>query len=142
MRILIRFIATTVVASATLASAACVKDDPTIVGRRDASVEAAPTIAPVVPAPDDPDEDAPDCRHCKETLDTNSARGTLCRKNDPSSTRLLNALVDCLCYDKCIQECGTYCAGALQTDECGGCVIAQCANFYNACLADTVGGGG
>lgn len=80
-----------------LAIAGCVKEDPLVVGMRDASVEASAPPPLVEPQPGEPDVDAPDCRHCNETLCTDTARGTLCRKNGPpSSARRLNALVDCV----------------------------------------------
>jgi hypothetical protein len=120
----------------------CVKEDPLIVGNRDASTDARPPIGTIVPLADPPDEDPATCRHCAETLSTDSARGTLCRKNGaPSSVRRLNALVDCLCYDKCVQECGNYCAGGPQESGCSVCVLSQCGDEINACLADTKGGG-
>jgi hypothetical protein len=119
-------------------AAACVDKNPIITGNRtDAGVDARPPAVVVVPQSDDPDEDAPDCRYCAETLSTDTARGTLCRKNgDPSSVRRLNALVDCLCYDKCVQECGSYCAGSKTTDECQICLFAGCIEQINACTAD------
>ena len=101
------------------AAAACVKEDPIITGNRDAGADARPPGTAITPLADKPDEDPADCRHCSETLSTDSARGTLCRKNgDPSSARLLNSVVDCVCYDKCIQECGSYCACLLYTSRC------------------------
>lgn len=115
----------------------CVKEDPLVVGKRDASVDAPSTPALVVPLADPPDEDPADCRHCSETLNTDSARGTLCRKNgDPSSVRRLNAVVDCVCYDKCVQPCGTYCAGSTQTADCSACIFAECGDQLSACIAD------
>lgn len=132
---------TTLVFGALAATPACVKDDPTITGKRDASTVAAPDARPPIvllgQQDDGPDEDDPQCRHCGETLRTDTARGTLCRKNaTPSSVVLLNALVDCLCYDKCVVECGTYCAGSTQSSECSTCVVTQCGLQVSACVGD------
>jgi hypothetical protein len=126
---------------ASLSMPACVKDDPTITGKRDASpvptADARPPIALLGPQDDGPDVDDPQCRHCGETLRTDTARGTLCRKNAaPSSVGLLNTLVDCICYDKCVVECGTYCAGSTQSNECSQCVVTQCGTALSACVAD------
>lgn len=125
----------------TLNLLACVKDDPTITGHRDggaaASVDARAPKVLLGPQDDGPDEDPADCRRCGETLSTTTARGTLCRKNAPtSSASLLNAVADCICYDKCIDECGTYCAGSTQSGACGVCITTQCGTAVSACLGD------
>lgn len=128
---------TPLLAMLAIGGAGCVKEDPVVVGMRDASVEASTPPPLVSPEPDDPDVDPPDCRHCNETLNTDSARGTLCRKNgSPSSVRRLNAVVDCVCYDKCVQQCGTYCAGSTQTTACSACILVQCGQQLEACFAD------
>ncbi len=132
------------VTGALLLAMGCVNKDPIVTGHRDASTttaaDAAVIPAFVVPQPDDPDVDAPDCRHCGETLSTDTARGTLCRKNSPgggpSSVQRLNALVDCLCYDKCVTECTSYCAGSKREDPCNICLFDKCVQFINACTAD------
>lgn len=125
------------VATLVLATSSCVEKDPIVTGHRDASADAAPP-ALVVAAADVPDDDAPDCRRCGETLSTNTARGTLCRKNGARpSVRILNDLVDCVCYDKCIQECASYCSGSVREDSCAPCIIAGCVDVYNECLGDT-----
>ncbi|MBX3229706.1 MAG: hypothetical protein KIT84_05180 [Labilithrix sp.] len=128
-----------------IAAAGCVDEDPIVTGNRrpdsDAgATDSGPTIATVVPESDQPDEDAADCRHCQETLSTDTARGTLCRKNVTpggiSSTRTLNALVDCVCYDQCIEPCTSYCSGSKNNEDCQLCVITQCSAQFNACVAD------
>lgn len=125
-----------------LIGAGCVDEDPIITGKRpDAgAVDSGPLITTVVPGSDGPDDDASDCRLCQETLSTDTARGTLCRKNSPnggpSSVTLLNTLVDCVCYDKCIDECGSYCSGSKNTQVCQLCISRECGPQINACLAD------
>jgi len=120
----------------------CVKDDPTITGKREDggvsnAADARPPVVLLAAQDDGPDEDSPECRRCGETLSTSTARGTLCRKNAPiSSAALLNNLVDCLCFDKCVAECGTYCAGSSQTPLCGTCVLTQCGEQVTACSKD------
>ena len=118
---------------------ACVEKDPIVTGNRAAAAEAGAPAVTVLAAADLPDDDAPDCRRCSETLSTDTARGTLCRKNgNPSSVQMLNAVVDCVCYDKCIQECASYCSGSRIEDSCGPCLIAQCVTAYGICLEDRV----
>lgn len=121
-----------------LFAAGCVDSDPIVTGHRDAGVvDSGTPLTQIVAASDGPDDDAPDCRHCSETLSTDSARGTLCRKNaTPSSASLLNDVVDCVCFDKCVQECASYCAGSTQEPVCGQCVPLKCGNAFNLCLAD------
>jgi hypothetical protein len=126
-----------VVIAIALVAFGCVKEEPIVTGNRDAGPDARPAVSTVVPLPDDPDDDPPDCRHCGDWQSTDSARGTLCRKNGaPSSARLLNALVDCACFDKCIQECGGYCAGSKQEPGCEACLGAKCTEVVAACGAD------
>jgi len=125
-----------------LASVGCVDEDPIVTGKRpDAGVaDSGPIITTVVPGDDGPDDDASDCRLCQETLSTDTARGTLCRKNSPnggpSSVQLLNSLVDCVCYDFCIDECSSYCSGAKNTNNCQLCITKNCGTPLSACLAD------
>lgn len=133
-----------------LVATGCVDEDPIITGKRpDAGPpppapvvdSGPPPITTIVPAADTPDEDAPDCRRCAETLSTDTARGTLCRKNDVggsglSSVRLLNQLVDCVCYDKCIEQCPSYCSGSKNTPECQLCLSGKCTDQLGACLGD------
>jgi hypothetical protein len=131
-------LAVTAIVAAVIATA-CVEKDPIVTGHRPPAKDAAAAPITVLPAADDPDDDLPDCRRCGETLSTDTARGTLCRKNVPSaSVRLLNDLVDCVCYDKCIQQCASYCSGSIREDSCAPCIIApeNCLNVYTACLAD------
>jgi hypothetical protein len=117
---------------------ACVEKDPIVTGKRPPAAEAGAAAITVVPAPDLPDDDAPDCRRCSETLSTDTARGTLCRKNAAkSSAQLLNDVVDCVCYDKCIQECASYCSGSIREDSCAPCIVDNCVGPYGLCLADT-----
>ena len=136
------------------ALAGCVDEDPLITGHRsadggtsggtDAGNDAAPpivinTVVPREDYPDGGDVDDPKCRHCNETLDTNKARGTLCAKNDSngkSSVQTLNALVDCVCYDKCPAFCGNYCAGGKTDDDCQLCIASNCSPQLTACVLD------
>jgi hypothetical protein len=114
-----------------------VEKDPIVTGHRPPAKDAAAAAITAVPQPDDPDDDAADCRHCGETLSTDTARGTLCRKNTPTpSVQLLNNLVDCVCYDKCIQQCASYCSGSVQEATCQPCIIDQCVNVLAPCIAD------
>ena len=116
---------------------ACVEKDPIVTGKRPPAPEAGVAAITVVPAPDLPDDDAPDCRRCSETLSTDTARGTLCRKNGPKpSVQLLNDVVDCVCYDKCIQECASYCSGSIREDSCAPCIVDRCVAPYYACTED------
>ena len=121
-----------------LCSSACVKDDPIVTGNRDASTTTVALRAVVVAKPDDPDVDAPDCRTCADTLNTSSSRGTLCRKNGRGSANILSDLVDCLCKDKCVQQCASYCAGSTREGSCLPCIINGCADLFTECGADTV----
>jgi hypothetical protein len=126
------------IAAAAIA-VACVEKDPIVTGNRTASAEAGASAITVVPAPDLSDDDAPDCRRCSETLSTDTARGTLCRKNGAKpSVQLLNDVVDCVCYDKCIQECASYCSGSIREDSCAPCILDNCVDPYYACLEDKV----
>jgi len=118
---------------------ACVEKDPIVTGNRPPAKDAAAAAITVVPQPDLSDDDPPDCRRCAETLSTDTARGTLCRKNGPiGSAKMLNNVVDCVCYDKCIQECASYCSGSIREDSCAPCIIAQCVAPYGICLEDRV----
>lgn len=112
---------------------ACVEDNPIVVGHRG---DAGHVRQTAVPLPDDPDEDFAGCAHCASIADTSSARNVSCRKNVPSSAALAGTLVQCICYEHCIGECGTYCAGSVQDPGCLQCVLAQCGEKLNACLAD------
>jgi hypothetical protein len=116
---------------------ACVKDDPIVTGHRDAAA-APPVIAKVnvVPKPDDPDVDAPDCRTCGDTLNTSSSRGTLCRKNGRGSAVILNELVDCVCKNKCVEQCTSYCSGSTREGSCLPCIINGCQDIFTECGAD------
>lgn len=132
-----------VVVFATLAallgsSSGCVKEDPIVVsGNRDASAAPVPLRALVLPKPDEPDEDLPTCRTCSDTLSTSNARDTLCRKNGPNPSAVrLNAVVDCVCKDKCIQECASYCSGSTRESSCLPCIINGCADVFAECDAD------
>ncbi len=117
-------------------SAACVKEDPVITGKREAGAP-APVKLTAVPLPDPPDEDAPDCRKCGETLNPNTARGTLCRKNkSPSSVQLLSAVVDCACRERCTVECSSYCSGSQQEPQCSDCILKECKDEVSACQLD------
>ena len=51
---------------------------------------------------------------------------------------MLNAVVDCVCYDKCISECASYCSGSRIEESCAPCIIAQCVTQYGVCLEDRV----
>jgi len=134
-----RSLATVAVVSVALLAQGCVKDDPIVTGTRDAAPPSAPA-AFVVPGEDPPDVDAPSCNTCAETLDTSSARGTLCRKNKTrSSAIILNELVSCVCNDKCVQECATYCNGATLEAACQPCIFTGCTDLLNECLADVSG---
>ena len=118
---------------------ACVEKDPIVTGHRPPAKDAAAAAITVVPQADLSDDDAPDCRRCAETLSTDTARGTLCRKNGATpSVRLLNDLVDCVCYDKCIQQCASYCSGSIREDSCAPCILDKCVAPYYACLEDKV----
>ncbi|MBX3191976.1 MAG: hypothetical protein KF819_33605 [Labilithrix sp.] len=124
-----------------LAASGCVKDDPIVTGKRDAA--AAPVVRQaVVPKNEDTaDEDAPDCRTCGDTLDTTKPRGTLCRKNHARpSVVILNELVDCLCLDKCIGECASYCSGATREGTCLPCITNNCGDLLTECGQDVVPG--
>lgn len=126
------------IVSASIA-VACVEKDPVVTGKRTAAAEAGAAAITVVPTPDVSDEDRADCRRCSETLSTDTARGTLCRKNGAKpSVQLLNAVVECVCYDKCIQECPSYCAGSIREDTCAPCILEKCVDPYYACLEDKV----
>lgn len=134
----------------------CVDEDPIISGHRSLTDAGSPSAdtgpsrpppSPLVPLDDFPggndvgDVDDPKCRHCAETLDTDNARGTLCRKNDvagsgKSSVATLNALVDCLCYDKCPEKCSNYCAGGKRENPCAVCLSQFCSAEVSACLDD------
>ena len=132
-----RLTACAIVAAAI--ATACVEKDPTVTGKRPPAAEAGAPAITVVPAPDLSDDDAPDCRRCSETLSTDTARGTLCRKNGAkSSAQLLNDVVDCVCYDKCIQECASYCSGSIREDTCAPCILNSCVDPYYRCLEDKV----
>jgi len=125
-------------ATAALLAAACVDKNPTVTGHRPADTDAGATLQSitVVAAPDDSDDDAADCRRCGETLSTDTARGTLCRKNNPPSVKLLNDLVDCVCYSKCIDSCASYCSGSRIEDSCAPCILSSCVDLYAACQGD------
>jgi hypothetical protein len=124
---------------AAVVAVACVEKDPIVTGKRPPAAEAGGAAITVVPAPDVSGEDPPDCRRCSETLSTDTARGTLCRKNNAkSSAQLLNDVVDCVCYDKCIAECASYCSGSIREDSCAPCIIDNCVTPYTACLEDKV----
>jgi hypothetical protein len=130
------FTVATTISVLALVPIGCLKEDPVVTGKRDASSDAR-VIGTVVPSADDADDDPPDCRRCADTLSTDTPRGTLCRKNgDPSSARRSSSFADCVCYDRCIQPCGGYCAGANRDDACNVCVLAQCGQALTACLAD------
>lgn len=139
--------AVVVTASAFLFSGAlaagCVDEDPIVTGHRpDGGADAAVPIQTVVPGDDGPGDDLPDCRHCGETLSTDTARGILCAKNNVggtglSSVELLNALVDCVCYDKCTAKCTSYCSGSKNDLICSGCLTKECSEKLNACVGDT-----
>jgi len=117
-------------------SAACVKEDPVITGKREAGAP-APVRLTAVPLPDPPDEDGPECRKCGETLNPNNPRGTLCRKNkSPSSVQLLNSVVDCACREKCTVECSSYCSGSQQEPQCSDCLLKECKDQVSACQLD------
>lgn len=116
----------------------CVDDNPIVTGKRDASADAdTPRSKVVTPLADDPDEDFVGCQHCAQMMDTTGPRDVACRKNNPSSVRLMGALVDCVCFDKCVPECGTYCSGSAQTDPCQACVFDKCIAVVEPCLADS-----
>lgn len=137
-----------------VAGVACVDNDPIVTGHRDAAaptptgtVEAGPapfvpqTITPGIDFDGGVDDDDPKCRQCAETLDTNNARGTLCRKNSVddagvSSVQLLNSLVNCVCFGGCSDKCSSYCAGAQATSTCQLCIQSQCGDQAIACKAD------
>lgn len=129
-----------VVAFAIVAAAiatACVEKDPIVTGNRAPAKDASAAAITVVPQPDLSDDDPADCRRCSETLSTDTARGTLCRKNGATpSAKLLNNVVECVCYDKCIQECASYCSGSIREDSCAPCILAKCVDSYYACLED------
>ncbi len=117
----------------------CVDDDPIVTGKRaDAGSEGGATaLTTLVAEPDVLQDDLADCSHCAETLSTDTARTALCRTNAaPSSARILNTLVDCACYDKCIVECGSYCAGAKQEPTCQLCILQGCSEPLDACFGD------
>ena len=124
--------------AASAIATACVEKDPIVTGNRPPAAEAGAAAITVVPQPDESDDDAPDCRRCAETLSTDTARGTLCRKNATKSVRLLNDVVDCVCYDKCIGECASYCSGSILEDSCAPCILERCVTPYVACLEDKV----
>lgn len=126
-----------VIVAAGIATA-CVEKDPIVTGKRPPAAEAGASAITVVAAPDESDDDAPDCRRCAETLSTDTARGTLCRKNATKSVRLLNDVVDCVCYDKCIEQCASYCSGSIREDSCAPCILDNCVDPYYACLEDKV----
>lgn len=120
----------------------CVKDDPIVTGNRDAA--AAPVVrTAVVPKNEDTeDKDAPDCRTCGQTLETSSSRGTLCRKNkERSSGLLLNELVDCVCLDKCVEQCASYCSGSTREASCLPCIVGPngCPDIFAECGSDLPG---
>jgi len=120
----------------------CVDDNPIVSGHRllDAGAEAEAPVTVVTPKPDDQDVDGADCRHCQETLNTDTSRGVLCHKNNVggvSSVELLNQLVQCVCYDKCIDQCGSYCSGSKNTSACQSCLTSNCLSQFNLCLGDT-----
>lgn len=126
-----------VAAIAAALAVACVEKNPTVTGHRPAEADASTQQSiTVVAAPDESDDDAADCRRCGETLSTDTARGTLCRKNNPSSVKMLNDLVDCVCYSKCIDACASYCSGSRIEDSCAPCILSNCADLYGACLMD------
>lgn len=131
------FLVLTVGLGCLVCSSACVKDDPIVVGNRDASATAIELRNAVVPKPDDPDVDPPECRTCADTLNTSSSRGTLCRHNGRGSANILNDLVDCLCKDKCVQPCKSYCAGSTREGSCLPCIINGCGALFTECGADT-----
>ena len=134
-----RSLTTVAIVTIALLAQACVKDDPIVTGTRDAAPPPPPATF-VVPAADPSDVDAPNCSTCAETLDTSSARGTLCRKNKPrSSAIVLNELVSCVCNDKCVQECATYCNGATLEAACQPCIFTGCTELLNECMADVSG---
>lgn len=134
----------------------CVDEDPIISGHRtdagpttEAGSDSGPGTTPIqtiVPADDFDggaagDVDDPKCRKCAETLDTDKPRGTLCRRNNAggsgiSSVQTLNALVACVCYDKCPSKCGNYCSGGKTDLVCSACITQGCSAQIGACQAD------
>jgi hypothetical protein len=125
-----------VAAIAAALAVACVEKNPTVTGHRPETDAATLQSITVVAAPDDSDDDAADCRFCGETLSTDTARGTLCKHNAGPSVKLLNDLVDCVCYSKCIDACASYCSGSRIEDSCAPCILSNCVDLYAACQGD------
>ena len=56
--------------------------------------------------------------------------------SDLSLWKLLNDLVDCVCYAKCIDDCASYCSGSRIEDSCAPCILSNCVDLYGACQGD------
>jgi hypothetical protein len=73
------------------------------------------------------------CNSCAEVITFGCAPGDLC---EGGSSDLYDTLVQCVCVDSCMTECGDFCGGGAQSAECTTCITTNCQDDVNNCGND------